>query len=112
MNPARTFGSALSAGSFTALWLYFLAPPAGMLLATQAYVRLRGHRRTPGAKLRHDERHRCIFCEQAGPPDAAAAGASSGAPQEYPAQQRGGSDARDETAPLQDPQVAGGAGIP
>jgi aquaporin Z len=70
MNPARTFGSAFSAHSYTALWLYFLGPPIGMLLATQVYLRLRGHRRTPCAKLRHDERYRCIFCEYAGPPDA------------------------------------------
>jgi aquaporin Z len=72
MNPARSLGSAFSARSYTALWIYFLAPPAGMLLATGLYRLLHGHQRTPCAKLRHDERYRCIFCEYAGPPDAPA----------------------------------------
>ena len=30
MNPARTFGSALLAGKFGGLWIYFTAPPLGM----------------------------------------------------------------------------------
>src|ERR1700758_3573893 len=42
MNPARTFGSALSAHVWTALWIYFCAPPLGMLLAAELYVGLRG----------------------------------------------------------------------
>src|SRR5262245_48992547 len=29
INPARTFGSALIAGDWNALWIYFLAPPLG-----------------------------------------------------------------------------------
>jgi glycerol uptake facilitator-like aquaporin len=32
LNPARTFASAVWAGEFTGLWLYFLAPALGMLL--------------------------------------------------------------------------------
>ena len=40
MNPARTFGSALFARNWTALWIYFTAPPLGML---------RGGRAVPGA---------------------------------------------------------------
>jgi aquaporin Z len=64
MNPARTFGSALSAANWTAIWIYFTAPPLGMLLAAQFYVRSRG-RGQPGrvlcAKLYHDNRERCIF---------------------------------------------------
>jgi aquaporin Z len=61
MNPARTFGSALSAHAWRALWIYFTAPPLGMLAAAETYVRLRG--RAPFcAKLHHDNPSRCIFC--------------------------------------------------
>ena len=37
LNPARTLGPALFAHDFTALWIYFIAPPAGMLFASYAY---------------------------------------------------------------------------
>jgi len=57
MNPARSFGSALAAGDFRALWVYFTAPPLGMLAAAQLYRR-RGVR---CAKLVHDRGGRCIF---------------------------------------------------
>lgn len=33
MNPARTLASAAAAGNYTYLWLYFTAPPIGMLAA-------------------------------------------------------------------------------
>jgi len=36
LNPARTLGSAVWAGQFTALWIYFSAPVLGMLLAAEA----------------------------------------------------------------------------
>ena len=61
MNPARTFGSAYSAHIWTALWIYFTAPPLGMLLAAELYVRLRGARRVYCAKLHHANSQRCIF---------------------------------------------------
>jgi aquaporin Z len=35
LNPARTFASAVWAGEFTGLWLYFLAPALGMLLGAE-----------------------------------------------------------------------------
>ncbi len=35
MNPARSFGSALTAGQYDGLWIYFVAPVAAMLLATE-----------------------------------------------------------------------------
>jgi aquaporin Z len=35
LNPARTFASAVWAGEFTGLWIYFLAPALGMLLAAE-----------------------------------------------------------------------------
>ena len=41
LNPARTLGSALWAGQFTALWVYFSAPVLGMLLAAEVFRRMR-----------------------------------------------------------------------
>jgi aquaporin Z len=61
MNPARTLGSAFSAHVWTALWIYFTAPPIGMLLAAELYVRLRGARAVICAKLHHQNNQRCIF---------------------------------------------------
>jgi aquaporin Z len=63
MNPARTLGSALFARDWTALWLYFVAPPLGMLLAAEVYLRRRGPGAVFCAKLHHDNARRCIFCE-------------------------------------------------
>jgi aquaporin Z len=37
LNPARTLGSAVFAGDFTALWVYFTAPVCGMLLAAGTF---------------------------------------------------------------------------
>lgn len=39
INPARTVASALPAGVWTAWWIYFLAPVAGMVLAGVLYRR-------------------------------------------------------------------------
>jgi len=61
MNPARTFGSALSAHVWTALWVYFTAPILGMLLAAESYLRLKGAREVFCAKLHHHNDKRCIF---------------------------------------------------
>jgi aquaporin Z len=61
MNPARTFASAAVGGRWTALWVYFLAPPLGMLLAAEVHLRRAG-RATGCAKLYHAADVRCIFC--------------------------------------------------
>lgn len=61
MNPARTFGSALPANLWTALWIYFTAPPLGMLLAAEVYLRTRGARKVFCAKYHHHNDERCIF---------------------------------------------------
>jgi aquaporin Z len=61
MNPARTFGSAVSAWNWTAIWIYFTAPPLGMMTAAEFYVRSRGARSVLCAKLHHDNHERCIF---------------------------------------------------
>lgn len=37
INPARTVASALPANNWTQIWIYFTAPPLGMLLAAYVY---------------------------------------------------------------------------
>jgi aquaporin Z len=63
LNPARTLASALPAMTWTALWLYFTAPPLGMLAAAEVYVGLRSARAVHCAKLHHQNSKRCIFCQ-------------------------------------------------
>ena len=60
MNPARTFGPDLVGGMWRGLWIYFAAPPLGMLGAAELYVRVRGHAAIRCAKLHHDDGP-CIF---------------------------------------------------
>lgn len=60
MNPARTLGSAVFPHAWTALWIYFTAPPLGMLLAAELFVQLR--KTAPHcAKMHHHNSKRCIF---------------------------------------------------
>jgi aquaporin Z len=54
MNPARSLGSAVAAHSFDSLWIYFLAPPLGMLLAAELFLRVRSGRAIYCAKLSHE----------------------------------------------------------
>lgn len=61
MNPARSFASALSAHLWTSFWIYLIAPPFGMLLAAEIYVRTKGVQRVFCAKLHHHNNTRCIF---------------------------------------------------
>ena len=61
MNPARTLGSAAWAQLWTALWIYFTAPPIGMLLAAEVYRRSRANRKVLCAKLHHHNNKSCIF---------------------------------------------------
>lgn len=63
MNPARTFGPAFFGQIWDSLWIYFAAPPIGMLLAAEVYIRVhaRGAAAIWCAKLQHDASSRCIF---------------------------------------------------
>jgi len=61
MNPARTLGSALPSRLWDGLWVYFTAPPLGMLLASELYIRTRGVGAVICAKLHHHNNKRCIF---------------------------------------------------
>ena len=61
MNPARTFGSAFGAQVWMSLWIYFTAPPLGMLTAAETYRRMKAGRAIACAKLNHHNNQRCIF---------------------------------------------------
>jgi aquaporin Z len=61
MNPARTFASATGTRVFDSLWIYFLAPPLGMLAAVEARARLGSLAGIHCAKLHHANSQRCIF---------------------------------------------------
>lgn len=62
MNPARSFGPAFVGQIWNALWIYFVAPPLGMLIAAEVYVRLRGAPMVACPKLHHQNTKRCLFC--------------------------------------------------
>jgi len=61
LNPARTLGSALLAHTADSLWIYFTAPPLGMLVAAELFVRTRGLTCVRCANLYHHSGTRCIF---------------------------------------------------
>ena len=62
MNPARTFGSGVSAGVWTGFWIYLIAPLLGMLSAAELYLWRKGKVAVKCCKLHHDNDKRCIFC--------------------------------------------------
>jgi aquaporin Z len=61
MNPARTFGPSLLAHTVRTLWIYFTAPPLGMLLAAERFARRHGLSHIRCAKLHHPAAGPCIF---------------------------------------------------
>ena len=61
MNPARTLTSNLLAHAAGTLWIYFAAPPLGMLLAADLAVRRHGSSAIRCAKLHHTFDSPCIF---------------------------------------------------
>lgn len=60
LNPARSFASAFPGGVWDGLWIYFVAPILGMLLAAEVYGHW-GRGRVACAKLHHMNDTRCIF---------------------------------------------------
>lgn len=60
MNPARTLGPDLVGDMFQGLWIYFVAPPIGMLAAAEVVTRLGRRHAIRCAKLYHDSGD-CIF---------------------------------------------------
>jgi aquaporin Z len=61
LNPARTLASALLARRVDSLWIYFTAPPTGMLLAAEFFLRTQGLSRVCCARLQHTQGTRSIF---------------------------------------------------
>lgn len=61
MNPARTLGSAIVGNTWTAWWVYFIAPPIAMFGAAEVYVRTKGLNAVLCAKFDHSGIGRCIF---------------------------------------------------
>jgi aquaporin Z len=61
LNPARTTASALVAQRWEFVWIYFTAPPVGMLCAAALFVRLHGAGAVRCARLNHTGRFPCIF---------------------------------------------------
>jgi aquaporin Z len=61
INPARTTGSAVFAQIWTAWWVYFTAPPAGMLASAEIYRFAFGADRILCAKLHPDAKYPCPF---------------------------------------------------
>jgi aquaporin Z len=61
MNPARTVASALAAHHWVGVWIYFVAPLIGMLMAAELFARARGRAKIPCGKIMHAEP--CLFCD-------------------------------------------------
>jgi aquaporin Z len=61
MNPARSFASAAPAGLWDTLWIYFVAPPLGMLGAASIHRRLGAG--AGCANLNHADGTSCIHCK-------------------------------------------------
>lgn len=61
MNPARSLASAVPGRAMRWLWVYFTAPPLGMLLAAAVFVAVHGAGSVRCGKLCHLGHERCIF---------------------------------------------------
>jgi aquaporin Z len=69
INPARTVGSAVFAGVWTSVWVYFTAPLLGMFAAAEVYLRSYGSDRILCAKLHPAPGIPCpFFCRSPGHP--------------------------------------------
>jgi aquaporin Z len=69
-NPARTFGPAMYACYWQALWIYFIGPPLGMLAAAEVFLLARERKGPYCAKLHHHNDKRCIFYHSGADPTA------------------------------------------
>ena len=62
MNPARTVASALPAMEWNGIWIYFIAPLAGMLLAVELFfLGKKNHEKNVCAKFINTNCNQCIF---------------------------------------------------
>lgn len=62
MNPARSVASAFPGNHWNHIWIYFLAPIAGMFSAAEVYVWWQGRGHVGCAKFQHPDTQRCIHC--------------------------------------------------
>lgn len=69
LNPARTFGSALTAAQWKGVWVYFLAPVLSMLLATETYLWMRRRGLIASAEEHRTGGRRCLICDYKERPD-------------------------------------------
>ncbi len=69
-NPARTFGPAFCGSFWHSIWIYFAAPPLGMLGAAEVFLLTRHGKGPYCAKLDHQNDKRCIFCHSGRDPAA------------------------------------------
>lgn len=62
LNPARSLAPAALMGIFDHLWLYFVGPIAGAVLAVGLYRGIGGEKTATGcAKLHHTDQYPCLF---------------------------------------------------
>lgn len=61
MNPARSVASAVFAGTYRAMWVYFTAPTVAMLVAAGVYSVISREGGVRCAKLHHVHGEPCIF---------------------------------------------------
>ncbi|ELS00195.1 MIP/aquaporin family protein [Gloeocapsa sp. PCC 73106] len=67
INPARSFASAVPAGIWDFFWIYYFAPPLGMLLAAEIYRRYFPSPKTICCKMCPNNEQTCIAikcCDQ------------------------------------------------
>ena len=62
MNPARSLGPAVLAGTLDSMWVYVFGPAVGMLIAAEIYQRVGGAALVRCAKLHHASHLPCIHC--------------------------------------------------
>jgi aquaporin Z len=63
LNPARTFGSALTAGQWKGLWIYFVAPVLSMLLAAETFLWMRRRGLIASPEERRTSGRSCLICD-------------------------------------------------
>lgn len=62
LNPARSFAPAALMGMFDHLWVYFVGPMVGAVLAVAVYRGVGGEKTATGcAKLHHTDQYPCLF---------------------------------------------------
>jgi len=61
LNPARSLGPAVISHDYTNIWVYFIGPPLGAVVAVAAFVVHSPKRLLTSAKMFHDPKYRSIL---------------------------------------------------